>query len=412
MAVVRFVAGKRVHAFKGGEALILKKGRERSALQRHHWIFSGAVAELPECEGGAIVPVKATGGELLGHAYVNPKSTIVGRFVSFGDENPLDSVRMRMTESLALRRRWLSRRDPPVTNAFRLVNSEGDGLPGLIVDMYEDVAVLQSGTLGMDCLKGVVLEALCELVAPRSVLERSDAPARREEGLLPVEGLLFGEAVERTRIREGRLQLSVDFARGHKTGFFLDQREMRALAAEWASGRDCLDCFCNTGGFGLQMLASGARSAHFVDTAEGALAIARENAAQNDIAPDGKDGALRFTQADVFEFLRKDKDRYDFLVLDPPAFAKKKADVVAACRGYKDINRLAIGRVSPGGLVLTSSCSHFVDRRLFEQVIFQAALEARRTVRILSAHRLAPDHPISVYHPEGNYLKSLLLAVV
>lgn len=389
------------------KSVLLKKGREKAILQKHHWIFSGAVQTLPDFVPGDILAVRSAGGDLLGHAYFNPASGILGRMISFGEGDPIAAIRQRIRYAAELRRRWLQLSERPVTNACRLINAEGDGLPGLIVDRYADILVVQIGTLGMEKLKPIVLEMLIGEFQPAVVIERSDLPARREEGLEPFEDHLFGNRIEETDIEEYDVRFHVDFRSGQKTGFFLDQREMRAFAGSWARGKSTLDCFCNTGGFGVHLLAGGASSVHFVDSSGPALGLAERNAEQNG----GKDRA-RFTKADVFEFLRRDTDTYDLIILDPPAFAKKKADIVPACRGYKDINRLALMKTKPGGYLLTASCSHFVDRKLFEQVIFQAAVEAGRDVRILSSHRLAPDHPVSVFHPEGNYLKSFFLAVI
>ncbi len=389
------------------KSVLLKKGREKALEQRHHWIFSGAVQSLPDFEPGDILAVRSAGGDLMGHAYFNPASGILGRMISFGEGDPVDAIRSRIREADALRKDWLSLGGHPPTNAYRLINAEGDGLPGLIVDRYADILVVQIGTLGMEKLKPILLEMLIEQHKPRAVIERSDLPARIEEDLDPFEAHLYGAAADETLIEEYGVRFHVDFRSGQKTGFFLDQREMRSYAAAWARGKKALDCFCNTGGFGVHLLAGGASSVHFVDSSAGALALAEKNAAENQ----GTERA-QFAKADVFEFLRRDSKTYDFVILDPPAFAKKKADIVPACRGYKDINRLALMKTNPGGLLLTASCSHFVDRKLFEQVIFQAAVEAKRDVRVLSAHRLAPDHPLSVFHPEGNYLKSFLLAVI
>jgi len=385
-------------------AVVLKPGRDKAVLNRHHWIFSGAIRDLPEFENGAILPVRSSAGELLGHGYFNRKSSITGRMVSFGNEPAEAGIRASVERALALRGRLF---DPAVTNARRLINAEGDGLPGLIADLYDDVLVLQFATLGMEKLKPFLLELLAGAVKPRTVLERSDLPARREEGLAETEGLLAGEMVDRVRILEGGIPYWVSFAQGQKTGFYLDQRESRKLVRDFAAGRRVLNTFSYTGAFSVCALRGGAARADSVDSSASALALARENFELNGLAADL--GA--FIAADVFEFLRQPAHDHDFIILDPPAFAKKKADVVAACRGYKDINRLAFQRVRGPGLVLTFSCSHHVDDVLFQQVVFQAALEAGRRVRILQKHRQACDHPVNIYHPETSYLKGFLLYV-
>ena len=385
-------------------AVVLKPGRDKAVRNRHHWIFSGAVRDLPNFEDGAVLPVRSAGGELLGHAYLNRKSAIIGRMIAFGTEPPDTAVRSSLERALALRKAFF---DPAATNALRLVNAEGDGLPGLIADLYDDVLVLQIATLGMEKLKPLVLEVLQGTVRPRAILEKSDLPARREEGLEPFEAVLLGEPVDRVRILEAGVPYWVGLAGGQKTGFYLDQRESRRLVRETASGRRVLNTFSYTGSFSVSALLGGAIRADSVDSSEEALALAQENFELNGLA---SDAGLFFT-ADVFEFLREPALDHDYIILDPPAFAKKRTDVTAACRGYKDINRLAFQRIRTPGLVLTFSCSHFVDETLFQQVVFQAAHEAGRRVRIIQKHRQAFDHPVNVYHPETAYLKGFLLYV-
>jgi 23S rRNA (cytosine1962-C5)-methyltransferase len=383
---------------------VLKPGRDKAVRNRHHWIFSGAVRELPDFEDGDILAVRSSGGEILGHGYFNRKSAIIGRMIGFGAEPPEAAIRASLERALSLRRAFF---DPASTNARRLVNAEGDGLPGLIADLYDDVLVLQIATLGMERLKPLVLDILRAAVRPRSILERSDLPVRREEGLEPFEALIEGEAVDRVRILEAGVPFWVGLAKGQKTGFYLDQRESRRLVRETSAGRRVLNAFSYTGSFSVSAILGGAARADSVDTSDAAIALAQENFELNGLP---SDAGLFFT-ADVFEFLREPALDHDYIILDPPAFAKKRTDVVAACRGYKDINRLAFQRVRTPGLVLTFSCSHFVDETLFQQVVFQAAHEAGRRVRILQKHRQAFDHPVNIYHPETSYLKGFLLYV-
>lgn len=385
-------------------AVVLKPGRDKAVRNRHHWIFSGAIRDLPGFEDGAILPVRDARGELLGHGYFNRKSSITGRMVAFGDELPEAAVRRSLERALALRAGFF---DPAVTNARRLVNAEGDGLPGLIADLYDDILVLQIATLGMEKLKPFVVEVLSGALRPRAILEKSDLPARREEGLDTSEAVLFGEPVDRVRILESGISYWVGLTEGQKTGFYLDQRESRRLVRECAAGRRVLNAFAYTGSFSVCALLGGALKADSVDSSAAAMALAQDNFELNGL---GSDSGTFFT-ADVFEFLREPALDHDFIILDPPAFAKKRTDVVAACRGYKDINRLALQRVRTPGLVLTFSCSHFVDENLFQQVVFQAAGEAGRRVRILQKHRQAFDHPVNIYHPETAYLKGFLLYV-
>ncbi len=386
------------------ESVVLKPGKDKAVRNRHHWIFSGAIARLPDFENGAILPVRSSAGDLLGHAYFNRNASITGRMVSFGKAVPEDAVRAGLVRAVALRRDFFDRSR---TNAYRLVNAEGDGLPGLVADLYDDVLVLQVATLGMDRLKPLLLEIFDELVRPAAVYEKSDLPSRREEGLEAFEGPLRGNTPGRVRIVEEGLAFWVDIAGSQKTGFYLDQREMRKLAGRLARGRRVLNAFSYTGAFSVHALAGGAARADAVDASASAIALAEENCELNGFGT----GAGAFFTADVFEFLRASELDYDFIILDPPAFAKRKTEVVPACRGYKDINRLALRAVMAPGYVMTFSCSHFVEEGLFQQVVFQAAQEAGRRVRILQRHHQAFDHPVNIFHPETAYLKGFLLYV-
>jgi|GEM_PF-2089 len=398
--VVEALRGSRI----GSEAVVLRPGKEKAVRRRHHWIFSGAVGAHPDFENGAILPVRDADGNLLGHGYFNRKSSIFGRMLGFDETPPFEALSDSLRRAVDMRRRLVE----PETEAFRVVNGEGDGVPGLIADKYADVLVLQVSTLGMERLKPAVVESLKTLLAPRTILERSNLPTRKEEGLAPAEGCLCGEDVEAVEIAENGLRFRVEFGASQKTGFYLDQRENRSLVRFRASGRRVLNAFSYSGGFTVAALAGGAGGVDSVDISEKAIALARTNCRLNGYeSPD-----LGFFAADVFDFLRtRDLSTYDFIILDPPAFAKRKTEVVGACRGYKDVHRLVFRGAPRGALVLTFSCSYFVDENLFRQVIFQGAAEAKRRVRILQRHRQASDHPVNIYHPEGDYLKGFLLYV-
>ena len=386
------------------ESVVLKPGRDKAIRNHHHWIFSGAIQSLPAFENGSILPVQSADGDMLGHAYFNRNSSIVGRMVSFGNTAPEDAIRQNVERAIELRRRFFN---PAVTNACRLINAEGDFIPGLVADMYNDVLVLQVATLGMERLKPFFLEFFVKNLKPRCVYEKSDLPSRREERLPDYEATLYGEPVDQVRILEEGLPFLVNITGSQKTGFYLDQREMRKLVREQAAGRRVLNAFAYTGAFSVYASKGGAIRVDSVESSENAISLAQENFELNGIPVDPGS----FFTADVFEFLRKPELDYDFIILDPPAFAKKKSDIIQACRGYKDINRLAIQKVKPRGLVLTFSCSRFVDESLFQQVVFQAAQEAGRRARILQRYHQPFDHPINIYHPETEYLKGFLLYV-
>ena len=370
--------------------VILKEGKEKSVLKRHPWIFSGAIDRLPPFSDGEILPVYSFKNELLAFAYFHSKTSIAGRILSFGEEPPLDAVRRRIHDAWQLRTKLTD------TTACRLINAEGDGLPGLIVDKYNDVLVMQIHTAGMERLKPFIVKILADLLHPKCIYEKSTSASRAHEGLPESCGLLFGELVSEVTITEHGISYVVPIVTGQKTGFFLDQREMRKKILELSLGKRVLNCFAYTGGFSYAAFQGGAKHVTSVEISPEACAHLKNH---------------EVVQGDVFEFLRTHALDYDLVILDPPAFAKKRSDVDAACRGYKEINRLVFQKIPKESLLLTCSCSSLIDADLFQNLIFQAALEAGRNVRIVGKHILAPDHPISLNHPEGDYLKSLLCYV-
>jgi 23S rRNA (cytosine1962-C5)-methyltransferase len=384
------------------DSVILKPGKEKPILNRHHWIFSGAVQHLPHFENGTMLSVQSANGEPLGSAYFNRQAKIIGRMVAFGTDHPTETIKKRIAEAIALRKAFYH---PDATNAYRVINGEGDGLPGLIVDVYDDALVLQFATLGMEKLAPLVLDQLTKHYKPKSIFEKSTSPSRKEEGLKEVKRLLQGSDKGLVEIKENGMQFYVDIPGGQKTGFFLDQSAMRQWVRELSQGKRVLNAFCYTGGFSIYALAGGAAWVDSVDISSQAIEMLQKNLVLN-----GFDSSRAGAHCDdVFKYLRENALNYDLVILDPPAFAKRKGDVVAACRGYKDINRLAMEKMPPKSLLLTCSCSYHVDEGLFQQVLFQAAVEARRSVKILGRHRQAFDHPVDLCHPEGNYLKSFLL---
>lgn len=381
---------------------ILKPGRDKAIRQNHHWIFSGAIKSLPSFEDGDVLPVYSFDGQLLGSGYFNRRSGIIGRMLTFDSAPYLETLEERLEAAIVLRTELFKGKE---TNAYRLVNGEGDGIPGLILDLYDQVLVLQSSTRGIDRLKPWLVEWANRRLKPKTIYEKSLLPSRREEGLEDIQGYLSGVQEPIITFKENGLQFKSSLVDSQKTGFFLDQREMRQWVKELTKGKRVLNAFSYTGGFTVYALSGGATFVDTVDISKHAIEAAKEHVALN-----GWEVKNDFFYAeDLFIFLRQHHLDYDFVILDPPAFAKRQKDVVQACRGYKDINRLAMLKMPPRSMLLTCSCSHHVNEELFQQVLFQAALEARRKVRIIGRHRLAPDHPINMYHPEGEYLKSYLL---
>jgi 23S rRNA (cytosine1962-C5)-methyltransferase len=384
--------------------VILKPGRDKAIRHRHHWIFSGAIQTLPPFEDGDILPVFASDGQLLGSGYFNKRSGIIGRMLSFDSTPPLQMLERRLKAALQLRQGWF---DFHKTNAYRLVNGEGDGIPGLVLDVYDQVIVLQSSTKGIDDLKSWIIDWLVCNFHPKTIYEKSLLPSRREEGLQDTQGFLWGVEQDEIFFKENGLLFTTSLLKSQKTGFFLDHREMRQWVRLLAKDKRVLNAFSYTGGFTVYALDGGAKCVDSVDVSKEAVEAAKRNVNLNGWNSEG----LGFFCDDVFAFLRQSELNYDLVILDPPAFAKRQKDVISACRGYKDINRLAMKNMPTNSLLLTCSCSHYINEELFQKVLFQAAIEAGRQVRIVGRHRLAPDHPINLFHPESNYLKSFLLYV-
>lgn len=375
-------------------------------MNRHHSVFRTAFGAMPEMENGGIAEVQTAEGHFVCYATVNKAAYIAARAISFEKGDPLQSLRRSILRAIDVRRTLLLGED---TTAVRLVNAEGDGVPGLIVDQYGDVLVVQCTTLGMDRLKPYVVELLFTTVKPAAIFEKSGGTARRREGLEPTERWLKGRVEGAIEVRERGVRYQISLEGSQKTGFFLDQREMRSLVRHFAAGRTVLDCCCYVGGFSVNALLGGALTADGVDYDPLAIKRASEHAQINGI------DAGRFTgyAEDVFDFLRRRPAvrPYDFIILDPPAFAKRSSDIDQAKGAYTDMNRMAMQILPPGGLLLTCSCSFQVDAQLFQTIVFHAARQANRTVRILQRHRQALDHPVNLYHPEVDYLKSMLLWV-
>ncbi len=383
---------------------ILRPGREKPVLGGHPWIFSGSLARMEGYHApGDPCEILSASGERLGFGYLNANSQIVCRVVS-RDEPPGPRLwAARLDAALALRERLAA--GDAGTDAWRLVNSEGDFLPGLIVDRYGSGLCVQFLTAGLERWRSGLLELLRERLDPAFVYERSDSPLRGEEGLTPAVGLLSGALPSPLLIREGGLEFAIDPARGHKTGFYLDQRDNRRLAGRLARGVPVLNCFCYTGGFSVQAAAGGGAPVVSVDLSREAVELARANLERNGCA----DAAARCVRADVFHHLRADRSRYGLIVLDPPKFARREGEVADAARGYHDINRLALERLAPGGQLLTFSCSQAVNLILFQQIVFEAAKEARQELQVLGRLGAGADHPFNACHREGEYLKGLWL---
>jgi 23S rRNA (cytosine1962-C5)-methyltransferase len=408
-------AGRRPHCYDALMArVVLERGREKSLLRRHPWVFSGAVAQVHDGPApGETVEVVGADGLILGRGAYSPRSQIAVRMWSFDPDETVDEafLRQRIERALATREPVPPEEEPA---GCRLVNAESDGLPGVVVDRYGAFLVCQLLSAGAERWKAELVAALGELLSPAGIYERSDGEGREKEGLGPSTGLVAGaEPPERIEIREGACRYLVDVRSGHKTGFYLDQRENRAIVARYAAGARVLNAFAFTGGFGLAAQAAGAAAVTHVESSSAFLEELRRNLEASGLGPPDGEGA-ELVEGNAFSVLRgfrAEERRFDLVVLDPPKFADSRSRIEAAARGYKDVNLLAFQLLAPGGYLATFSCSGVLESQLFQKIVADAAVDAGRDARILRRLNQAPDHPVALPFPEGRYLKGLLCRV-
>jgi 23S rRNA (cytosine1962-C5)-methyltransferase len=389
----------------------LKPGRERSVLHRHPWVYSGAIANvLGEPEQGGTVAIKSSNGEFLAWGSYSPKSQILVRIWTWNSEEEItpEFLGIRLGNAIARRRLWI---DSDKTNACRLIHAESDGLPGLIVDQYADTLVVQYLSSGVEYWREAIADILMDITGAESVYERSDATVRKLEGLKPRIGVLRGlEPSDLIQIFEQRLNFWVDVRKGHKTGFYIDQRQNREKVMSLALEKEVLDCFTYTGGFSIAALSGNARSILAVDRSTNALSLASKNVELNELPKD----KVSFREGDVFQVLREYRDRgrsFDLIVMDPPKFAATSSQAERAARGYKDINLLALKLLRPGGMLATFSCSGGISQELFQKILVGAARDAGVNAQIIQYMRQGPDHPVALNFPEGAYLKGFVIQV-
>ena len=389
-------------------ALVLKPGREKSLKRRHPWVFSGAVAHVEgEPDVGETIEVRSAAGEVLAVAAYSPHSQIRARVWAWTPGEIDGSFFVRRVEDAARARSDLG--IEAASTALRIVHGEADGLPGVVADRYADTVVVQLLSAGAERFREPICDALFALSGIARVWERSDADVRELEGLKPRSGLVRGQVLEGASvIEEHGLRFRVEIDCGHKTGFYLDQRDNRLLLRGLSAGKRVLDCFCYTGGFAINALRGGAREVTAVDSSGLALELARANGALNGL------GAAEWMESDVFQTLRRMRDQgrtFDVIVLDPPKFAPTAAHAERAARAYKDINLFAFKLLDPGGMLVTFSCSGGVSPDLFQKIVAGAALDAGVDARIERWLHAAPDHPVAIHFPESEYLKGLLCRI-
>lgn len=391
-------------------SITLIAGREKSLLRRHPWVFSRAVDKVQgQPNAGDTVEILSQKGQWLGRGFYSPQSQIRARVWTFDQNEAVD-------EAFFLRRleRAKASRQPMITEqgltGYRLCAAESDGLPGVTIDVYANVVVCQLLSTGAERWRAAIVKALTTLYPDSCIYERSDVAVRKKEGLKERKGLLAGTLPEQPVIIEENngVRILVDVEQGHKTGFYLDQRDNRRIAARYCEHKRVLNCFSYTGAFGVYALKGGANEVVNVDMSESALALAKQNVELNQLDL----SRAKFEQADVFKLLREYREqgqRFDVIVLDPPKFAESKAQLNGACRGYKDINMLAFQLLNAGGVLLTFSCSGLMTQDLFQKIVADAALDAGRDAQILERLNQAADHPIGTAYPEGHYLKGLVV---
>jgi 23S rRNA (cytosine1962-C5)-methyltransferase len=391
-------------------AIILKNGREKSLLRRHPWVFSDAIKHIDGSpKPGETVDVLAANGTFLGRGSYSPDSQITVRILSFDSSEIISSlfIHKRLKQAMECRSSIFSGK----STGYRLINAESDGMPGLIVDRYENFLICQFLSRGAEFWKKDIVSQLVELVSPAGIYERSDVDVRNKEGLPLTAGVLYGEEPpDLIEITEGPCRFLVDVKHGHKTGFYLDQRDNRACVAEFAKGAELLNCFAYTGGFGVSALKGGASNIVNIEASAGMLELAKKNFELNELDV----AKTENIEGDVFQVLRKYRDsrrQFDLIILDPPKFVNSRNQLDQASRGYKDINLLAFKLLKPGGFLFTFSCSGLMPPELFQKIVADAALDAGREGRIIKRLHQAADHPISLNFPEGSYLKGLICAV-
>ncbi|HEY7751041.1 MAG TPA: class I SAM-dependent methyltransferase [Ignavibacteriaceae bacterium] len=392
-------------------SVTLKKSADSFIKRKHPWIFSGAIGKVEgNPSNGETVQIFTSDKKLVGHGSFSPSSQIRVRVWSFDPEEKINSefFNKKISIALQLRNQVI---DKSKTNSYRIINAESDGLPGLIVDRYADFLVCQYLSAGAELNKKIITEILSEVINPVGIYDRSDVEVREKEELKPVKSVLSGkEPGDLIEILENDFKFLIDVKNGHKTGFYLDQRDNRSLITEFVNGRSVLNCFSYTGGFSVYALATGADKVTQIDTSSSALELANKNIELNR----QNLSLVENINGDVFDILRKFRDErrtFDLVILDPPKFAESVSQVDKAAKGYKDINLLAIKLLNPNGILFTFSCSGHVSQDLFQKIVAGAALDSGREVKIIQQLTQSSDHPVSLNFPEGLYLKGLVCAV-
>lgn len=382
--------------------VFLKKNEEKDFINGKTWVYANEVAKTDgKDKNGSLVTVRSSDGKFIGKGYINYLSKILVRLFIFDDEEDnYDLYRKRIEYADKMRRQYID------DDCYRVVFSESDYLPGLIVDKFHDALSVQFLTLGMDMRKDLILQCLIDCFNPRSIVERSESAARKKEGLEPFKGIIYGEQVNCVYAHENGLKLEIDLIDGQKTGYFLDQKLNRLAIRRYAKDKTVLDCFSNAGGFSLNAAKAGAKKIYALDISESALDSVKKNATLNGFSN------IETVACDVFDKLREykmDNVTFDMIILDPPAFCKSVNEINGALKGYRDINILAMKLLRPGGILVTSSCTHFISAEMFKKMLKDSAKQASRRVKLLEEKLQSPDHPSLLSEDESSYLKFFIL---
>lgn len=384
---------------------ILVKGKEKRVEYGHPWIYKSDIASVEASAPGEIVDIYSSNNQFLGRGFYNPKSQITLRILTYVHE-PIDYGFLYKRVQSA----WEYRRKVADMNSCRVIFSESDFLPGLVVDKFSDILVLQTSALGIEMFKSELTDILWDVIKPRGIYERNDITVRELEGLQQQKGVLRGEFETNIEMSENGIRFLVDVAEGQKTGYFLDQKENRAALKPFVNGAKVLDCFSHTGSFALHAGSYGAGSVLGLDISDHAVETATANAELNRL-----ESLCSFQKANVFDSLRDYYDTgesFDTIILDPPAFAKSRSSVRNAIRGYKEINLRAMKILNSGGFLVTCSCSHHIDPEMFEDILYNAGIDSRRKVRLIEYRSQAKDHPVLLAAPETEYLKCAILQII
>ncbi|MDQ9390104.1 23S rRNA (cytosine(1962)-C(5))-methyltransferase RlmI, partial [Serratia marcescens] len=390
----------------------LAKGREKSLLRRHPWVFSGAVQRVEgKAHSGETIDILDSQGKWLARGAYSPESQIRARVWTFQQDEEINiDFFIRRLQQAQSWRDWVAQRDG--LDGYRLIAGESDGLPGITIDRFQNFLVLQLLSAGAEYQRPALLSALQHCYPECSIYDRSDVAVRKKEGLPLAQGPVFGDLPpELLPITEHGMKLLVDIQQGHKTGFYLDQRDSRLAARNYSAGRRVLNCFSYTGAFAVSALMGGCAQVISVDTSQAALDIAKQNVELNKLDLN----KAEFVRDDVFQLLRNYRtqgEKFDLIIMDPPKFVENKNQLASACRGYKDINMLALQLLNPGGILLSFSCSGLMPTDLFQKILADAAVDAGRDVQFIEQFRQAADHPVIATYPEGLYLKGFACRVM